>query len=126
MQGIAKGLTDCFNLGAIVQDIAWRHSSSLKEKDMVPTFRFSALAGLSALALPLVPAIALAQDARNRPASDWVITRAQLNKTECTCRMRGENLPVGTEVCMQNGMFRCVMDQNVTSWRSLAAPCPQS
>lgn len=93
---------------------------------MVPTFRFTAIAGLFALALALFPAAALAQDASSRPASDRVIIRAQLNKTECTCRMRGENLPVGTEVCMQNGMFRCVMDQNVTSWRSLASPCPQS
>lgn len=93
---------------------------------MVPTFRFLALAGLIALAQPVVSSHGRAEEARARPASDWVITRAQLNKTECTCRMRGENLPVGSEVCMQNSMFRCQMDQNVTSWRSLATPCPQS
>jgi hypothetical protein len=91
------------------------------------TTRLAFLAGLMALAAPLLPAApAFAQDNATRFASERVIIRAQLNKTECTCRMRGENLPVGSEVCMQNGMFRCVMDQNVTSWRSLATPCPQS
>ncbi len=78
------------------------------------------------LALPTLSPAALAEDIRARPASEWVVIRTQLNATECTCRMRGENLPVGTEVCMQNGLFRCVMEQNVTSWRSLASPCPQS
>lgn len=94
---------------------------------MALTTRMTFLSGLAAIALPLLTSTPLrAQDQTVRPASDWVITRAQLNKTECTCRMRGENLPVGSEVCMQQGMFRCQMDQNVTSWRPLQTPCPQS
>lgn len=68
-----------------------------------------------------------AQELRSQPTGGaWVVTKAQLNKTECTCRLRGESLPVGSEVCMQDNMFRCQMDQNVTTWRPLASPCPQS
>lgn len=81
---------------------------------------------LAGLIAPLATGTARADEPKSRPASDWVITRAQLNKTECTCRLRGENLPVGSEVCMQNGMFRCQMNQNVTTWQPLATPCPQS
>ncbi|MCZ8269185.1 MAG: hypothetical protein O9306_01325 [Beijerinckiaceae bacterium] len=89
--------------------------------------RTSALAGLLATVWLLLAPVSLhAQEAQARPASDRVITRAQLNRTECTCRMHGENLPVGSEVCMRNGLFRCQMDQNVTTWRPLSKPCPQS
>jgi hypothetical protein len=72
----------------------------------------------------LIPA--QAQEPRARSVSDWVITKAQANKTECSCRMGGQSLPVGSEICMQNSMFRCQMDQNVTTWRPLSSPCPQS
>lgn len=67
-----------------------------------------------------------AEELRPRPMGDWVITKAQANKTDCSCRMRGQSLPVGSEVCMQDGMFRCQMEQNVTTWHPLASPCPQS
>ena len=94
---------------------------------MTSKCRMTGFSGLLAtLALVTTAGISLAQDLRARPASDWVITRAQLNKTECTCRLRGENLPVGSEVCMQNSMFRCQMNQNVTTWQPLASPCPLS
>jgi hypothetical protein len=66
-------------------------------------------------------------DDRNADSqSQRIVIKTQMNKTECTCRMAGMSLPVGSEVCIQNMMFRCQMDQNVTSWRALAAPCPQS
>lgn len=94
---------------------------------MMSKCRTSALAGLLATAWPLLGPVSLhAQESQARPAIDRVITRAQLNRTECTCRMHGENLPVGSEVCMRNSLFRCQMDQNVTTWRPLSKPCPQS
>jgi hypothetical protein len=72
----------------------------------------------------LVPARA---EVRGRPAySPWIVTKAQMNKTECTCRIAGQSVPVGSIVCIQNGLFRRQMDQNVTTWHSLASPCPQS
>jgi hypothetical protein len=94
---------------------------------MMSKCRTPALAGFLALAWPLLAPVSLqAQETQMRPASDWLITRAQLNRTECTCRMHGQNLPVGSEVCIRNSLFRCQMDQNVTTWRPLSKPCPQS
>jgi hypothetical protein len=81
---------------------------------------------LSVLALVWAASPVLAEEQRARPVGNWVITKAQLNKTECTCRLRGQDLPVGSEVCMQDSIFRCQMDQNVTTWRPMAAPCPLS
>ncbi|MGL5446079.1 MAG: hypothetical protein ACRDBL_02080, partial [Rhabdaerophilum sp.] len=100
--------------------------------DRVMTSRSSLFPGLLRASLPVAALIwafvpAQAQDLRSQPThSAWVITKAQLNKTECTCRIQGQSLPVGSEVCMQNSMFRCQMDQNVTTWRPLGSPCPQS
>lgn len=69
---------------------------------------------------------ALAQNV-SRPASGIrVVTKTHLNQTQCTCRLSGQDLPVGSEICMQESLFRCQMDQNVTTWRPLASPCPQS
>jgi hypothetical protein len=79
------------------------------------------LAAAFAVLLP-----AAAQDMRSRQVGQWVITKAQANKTDCSCRMRGQDLPVGSEVCMHDAMFRCQMNQNVTTWSPLASPCPQS
>jgi hypothetical protein len=81
----------------------------------------------SLLAVALFPlATARAEDRAQPVHTPWIITKAQMNKTECTCRIAGQSVPVGSIVCMQNGLFRCQMDQNVTSWHSLASPCPQS
>lgn len=101
-----------------------RGSSFRKGDDgMIRRFRTSMtlLALLTALGLGPVTA----QD-NNRPPEPWIIKKTQLNATECTCRAQGQSLPVGSEICMGNGMFRCQMDQNVTSWKSLASPCPTS
>ncbi|MBN8534163.1 MAG: hypothetical protein J0L51_08720 [Rhizobiales bacterium] len=81
---------------------------------------------LPAIALICTSGFTLAQDQPGQNSMSRVITKAQLNKTECTCRLFGQNLPVGSEICMRDSMFRCQMDQNVTSWRPLASPCPQS
>lgn len=81
---------------------------------------------LPAMMLIGMTASGMAQDHSGQNFMSRVITKAQLNKTECTCRLFGQNLPVGSEICMRDSMFRCQMDQNVTSWRPLASPCPQS
>lgn len=81
---------------------------------------------LPAIALIGMTASGMAQDHSSQNFMSRVITKAQLNKTECTCRLFGQNLPVGSEICMKDSMFRCQMDQNVTSWRPMASPCPQS
>jgi hypothetical protein len=81
---------------------------------------------LPAIALVCATGIGSAQDRSSQNDLSRVIVKAQLNKTECTCRLFGQNLPVGSEVCMRDNMFRCQMDQNVTSWRPMASPCPQS
>jgi hypothetical protein len=81
---------------------------------------------LPVIALMGMTGSGMAQDRSGQDFMSRVITKAQLNKTECTCRLFGQNLPVGSEICMKDSMFRCQMDQNVTSWRPLASPCPQS
>lgn len=81
---------------------------------------------LPAIALVCTTGIGFAQDQAGQSFMSRVITKAQLNKTECTCRLFGQNLPVGSEICMKDNMFRCQMDQNVTTWRPMASPCPQS
>lgn len=80
---------------------------------------------LLGLAIIAIAGPALAQD-HNARTDVRILRKAQLNATECTCRLKGQSLPVGTEVCMGDGMFRCQMEQNVTSWKSLASPCPLS
>lgn len=92
-----------------------------------PIFASRLLRGaLPGIALLCSAGIGLAQDQSGQNFMSRVITKAQLNKTECTCRLFGQNLPVGSEVCMRDNMFRCQMDQNVTTWRPMASPCPQS
>lgn len=81
---------------------------------------------IPAVVLVCMAATAQAQDRSGQNFMSRVIVKAQLNKTECTCRLFGQHLPVGSEICMRDSMFRCQMDQNVTTWRPLASPCPQS
>lgn len=49
---------------------------------------------------------------------------------ECTCRAQGRIYALGSQICLPgaNGtqLFRCGMDLNVTSWKSMAKPCPLS
>lgn len=49
------------------------------------------------------------------------------NHPECTCRAAGQSHPLGAQICLTGSqLFRCSMDQNVTSWKPLGTPCPQS
>lgn len=62
------------------------------------------------------------------------------NHPECTCRAQGQSFPLGSQICLPGGhgssgqggsgqgsqIFRCSMDLNVTSWKSVGMPCPQS
>lgn len=46
---------------------------------------------------------------------------------ECTCRAAGASHPIGAQICLTGGqLFRCSMDQNVTSWKPVGTACPQS
>ena len=60
--------------------------------------------------------------------SPWV--QASVDLPECTCRARGANLALGSRICIPTPdgmkMAECVMEQNVTSWRASAVPCPQA
>ena len=47
-------------------------------------------------------------------------------KPDCTCRAQGSDFTVGSEVCLNSATFRCVMDQNVTSWQRMRDACPNS
>ncbi|CAN1540294.1 hypothetical protein MCEMSEM23_01734 [Rhabdaerophilaceae bacterium] len=71
---------------------------------------------------------AFAQDSLHAPSEPRIVVKVQSSTTDCTCRMRGESLPLGSEVCLETprgaALFKCQMDQNVTSWRPLARPCP--
>jgi hypothetical protein len=53
-------------------------------------------------------------------------TREASSQAPCTCRAMGSSFEVGTEVCINSAMFRCEMDQNVTSWRRTQNVCPTS
>lgn len=48
----------------------------------------------------------------------------------CYCRARGQLFSEGTTICLRTGdgprLARCVMEQNVTSWRTSSEPCPES
>lgn len=52
------------------------------------------------------------------------------NHPECTCRAEGRSFPLGSQICLSgvqgSQIFRCSMDLNVTSWKSVGSPCPQS
>jgi len=52
------------------------------------------------------------------------------NHPECTCRAQGQSYPLGSQICLSgvqgSQIFRCSMDLNVTSWKSVGTPCPQS
>lgn len=58
--------------------------------------------------------------------STWVAPE----NPKCTCRYKGEHLPLGTRRCLQTpkGLrtAECVTEQNVTSWRPTDEPCPQA
>jgi hypothetical protein len=70
---------------------------------------------------------ALAQD-RSATAAMQSTQRALpvQSAAECTCRALGTNFVVGSEACINNARMRCVMEQNVTSWKRVQDSCPQS
>lgn len=49
---------------------------------------------------------------------------------ECTCRFKGENLPMGALVCMATKaggrLFRCEMNQNISTWQAVGDSCPSA
>lgn len=49
---------------------------------------------------------------------------------ECSCRLDGDRVPLGTQACMTIGgrrsLYRCAMSQNVTSWERVADHCPSA
>lgn len=73
-------------------------------------------------------ALAILAAAPAAAKSPWI--QAGLDNPECTCRSRGANLALGSQICIPTPggmkMAECVMEQNVTSWRATAAPCPEA
>ncbi len=53
-----------------------------------------------------------------------------IHNPECTCRFKGENVPLGGRRCLQTPAgprtAECVLELNVTSWRALGQACPQA
>lgn len=49
---------------------------------------------------------------------------------DCTCRAGGARYELGDTACLRTPagprLARCEMDQNVTSWKTLAVPCAVS
>lgn len=49
---------------------------------------------------------------------------------KCTCRYKGEHLPLGARRCLQTPdgprTAECVTEQNITSWRPGHESCPQA
>lgn len=49
---------------------------------------------------------------------------------DCSCRAYGVLHSIGAEICLRTpqglARFRCGMDLNVTSWKKLDTPCPES
>lgn len=83
----------------------------------------SRLAAIAILCLAsLVPASAGAVEFRHR---DPFVPRH-----DCTCRFKGEDLPLGARRCLPTAqgprIAECVMELNVTSWRSSQELCPQA
>ena len=84
---------------------------------------------LAVLFSSVIPVVAHSADHRHFPLSFATPADAEhaQNHPECTCRFAGESLPLGAQVCLTGGqLFRCAMDQNVTSWKPVGSPCPQS
>jgi hypothetical protein len=88
----------------------------------------SARSVLAVLFASCVTTLALAQPAPTTPSAQSV--QATPRHPECFCRALGTSFTVGAQVCMNFGggakMYRCAMDQNVTSWQSDGSACPQS
>ena len=74
--------------------------------------------------------LALAALAAAPAAAKTPLIMAGNDLPECTCRSRGANLALGSQICIPTPdgmkMAECVMEQNVTSWRASAVPCPQA
>jgi hypothetical protein len=49
---------------------------------------------------------------------------------DCTCRLPGETVPLGTVACLspggRPGLYECAMNLNITSWRRVADGCPSA
>lgn len=67
----------------------------------------------------IAAASARSQSRFERPRGDYQIPALP----ECTCRAKGASFVVGTETCINEATYRCVMDQNVTSWQRLDRSC---
>lgn len=52
------------------------------------------------------------------------------DNSKCTCRFKGEHLPLGSRRCLQTPQgartAECVTNQNITSWQPSDEPCPQA
>lgn len=83
---------------------------------MQPALAFAALMVLSA-------GPATSEEARHAAAPRAHRVHSHI---ECTCRALGRDHAVGTTICLNNALFRCGMDLNVTSWQAEGQPCPQS
>jgi hypothetical protein len=89
-----------------------------------PAYRPSAVLLLALLAA-FPPGFASAQDVarseRSWPSHRLPPARAEL--PPCTCRAAGADHAVGSSICLEGRRLRCVMEQNVTSWRSEPGEC---
>ena len=83
-----------------------------------------------ATAVILLLGIVLSSNARAVEFTGRFSTWVAPENPKCTCRYKGEHLPLGALRCLQtpNGprMHECVTVQNVTSWQPGKEPCPQA
>ena len=76
------------------------------------------------------PVLAQDQVAQEWGSRRFVQGHSAQNLGECTCRAKGRDFGIGSQICMTsptgNAVFTCAMEQNVTSWRKVSGPCPEA
>lgn len=91
--------------------------------------RDAASIAFAAAALALAGAVgtsALAED--SKPRFKGAENPPQTKAIPCSCRYKGEKIPIGSSICMKtaNGLrrARCSLYLNNTSWEFLEGDCP--
>jgi hypothetical protein len=53
-------------------------------------------------------------------------TSSEAAEHNCTCRANGQAFALGEITCIRGKLSQCQMNQNVTSWQTIADTCPEA